>query len=374
MSRTLTVINPEVTKTRPAPVGFACKIMGNVTFEQCLSHSLAEKGNPPCKASYEVLAGIAHQATKPDSELEAIFRANPYTFRVSDLTQPCVRSSILSRYYTLAYIDLESEYKMVRGAFFHAWNEQFAPPNTVRERRLTGTLFVLVDGFNEPFAVTITGKPDAYTDYTDDNGNFTRVIKDFKSQERIYLSENYIAQLNVYNWLLFKNGELPAEKLIVDMRSMAEFDTKPVAAWEMAKVEEWLIQALRPRLTALLGVVNDVPAEEELPTKLDLNDRSVAWACRYCNYSDYCYPDGVPGASNIQTAKKVAGFAAKRAYNAALGDLERATDKQKDFIKTLAGEHSVNLEEFCNQYFTRSLNDLTKAQASKAIELLKKIA
>jgi PD-(D/E)XK nuclease superfamily len=373
MPRTLTVIQPN--QTRPAPKGFACKIMGNVTFEQCLNHALAEQGNPPCKASYETLAGIAHKATKADPELETIFNANPYTFRVSDLTQPCVRSSVLARYYAVEYLDLESEYKMVRGEFFHTWNEQFAPPNTVRERRLVATLSVSLTGFSEPLTVTITGKPDAYTDYTDSEGAVTRVLKDFKSQERIYLSDSYTAQLNVYNWLLWKSGEFPADKLLVDMRSMAEFDTKPVEVWEMAEVEEWLVAQIQPRLIALLAVESDIPTESELPEKLDLTDRSVAWACRYCSYSTYCYPDGVPGAGNIQTAKRVANFASKRAYNAALGDLEPATDSQKVFISKLAEERDFtadSLEGFCHKYFSCGLDGLTKAQASKAIDLLKK--
>jgi len=349
--------NTEATSSSPGSVkGFICPTKGvsdgDISFKDCLAHALAKRNRPECGHRYETLAAIAAQYSRPDPALQMAFdnAANGlFTFRVTQLTNPCSRSVVLERFYPQEYITIESQFYLTRGIWKHKVMQEFAPPGSVPVGRLSMQLEVTA---NSPVGlvdipVTITGEPDSYVLWagpTEDTVEETHwvTLTDYKSTEFLPREPKpeHVAQVNIYNELLRANGWPPADALEIHYFSGKDEQPFPVPIWSSEQVQAYLQIRTLPLVESLLAKPDDdedeknevageqnffaatndaaVDADDSwLPARLNpLNRNAGGWKCdpKYCNYAHQCWPGpgGVPGLNEREAAKEKAEGARRR--------------------------------------------------------------
>jgi hypothetical protein len=283
--------------------GFDCPQMGQVSFEECLAHARACGGIPPCGFGLPTLAAMQANLTGHDSALDELAAAYPYVFRVTSLSGPCPRETVLEHYYPPEYARPQSTYWTTRGAFMHLAKAEYAPVGAISEQRLA--LELTIPGLpnqDEPVKVIVTGKFDSLYLF-EEEATVSHTLIDYKSTAALaYLPKpEHIGQLNSYNLLLEVNRLPRADRLAIDYFSMQAEQVIEVEVWESERTIAYLEERIRPRLAALLaGPQAEEQAEADrdawLPPRLDPKDRkNGGWKCHrdYCRYADFCWPKGI---------------------------------------------------------------------------------
>ena len=281
--------------------GIVCVDGSKRAFSECRACAL--NGRNPCSFTAELIADI-EAAVSPAEELPG--------YRVSELVSDCPRKVVLQRRHEV-YVPLDQLYWLWRGQLAH---ELVARAREVQAGELVETRLyadVPVNGRRD----TVTGKPDAVINpqnrllrdykttarvpgptYRYTCAECGRVIheggklrsgrtcpacgREYKAKDLSGIAEqlpprpygHHEQQLNVYRWLLSRNG-VQVDRLEVVYMDMRDVVRVEVTTWDLDEADRFV----RERVAAL------TEAEKKLPPPLDPDE---TWECRYCHVREIC--------------------------------------------------------------------------------------
>lgn len=212
--------------------GFFCDLDGTTPVDSAECLACAAAPAPPRGRRCRFTASILGAMVQADAaRLVAGISATGLT--------GCLRQTYLS-IATDYYAHPIKLFPALRGQLFHALFERAPADGLVRERRFARE----IDG------VVITGQPDEIDPARG-------LMVDYKTRTAIPpgVPEHYVAQLNVYRWIVadgydLATGEpvrLPVEQLGIVFITMRELTKRPVPVWDLAETEAWV----RPRARAI---------------------------------------------------------------------------------------------------------------------------
>ena len=227
-----------------------------VAVRDCLACA-RQRLQPSCPFNQALLKALA-TANEPDATLAGLHQTGYPVLRVSSLVG-CVRKG----WYSLrAEGRLETpgqHWARLRGTIFHNALERMGDGHV--ERRLTAFLY------DSEVAAFVTGRIDGFDP---ESG----CLADYKTTRRLpsRVSDHHLRQVQLYAWLLARNGfGLPAaiRILYISMASVRSFDVTVLSEADLAALEaELLLQVRR--------ILADDPPEAQ---------PRAAWECKYCAFS-----------------------------------------------------------------------------------------
>jgi hypothetical protein len=208
-------------------IGFKCDLDNEpVSFADCVACAgavIAPKGTR-CRFTASVLASLADNASsRTGLGISATGLCGCLRQSYLNLTQPYYHEPI-------------KLWPAYRGTLFHALFERSQVPGLVRERRLVKTLL----------GMSISGQPDEIDPARE-------LLIDYKTVDRVpdTVQDRYIAQMNIYKWLLsdgvdMETGEIiniPITQAGIQFVTMKDVTKLPVPLWSLEETEAWDVAA-----------------------------------------------------------------------------------------------------------------------------------
>ena len=241
-------------------LGFRCpEGKGNVSFRECLRCAASQK--QPCQYDYPILSAMQVNLNHNKG------------ISVSSLLN-CLRKVVLEAREDI-YLDPSQLYFAFRGQLFHSVIAQAQKQDAVVEQRFERFLA----------GITLTGHPDVvYPRH--------RKLVDYKSTRRVPREDepyaSHALQVNLYRYLVepvYRIDDL--EIVYFDMSEVKRVKVKPM---DNRVLVAWLIPRIEKLKTGLQG--------GPLPERADSEG---VWQCNgYCPFSELCWPEGVPTASELK--------------------------------------------------------------------------
>lgn len=227
-----------------------------VTVAACLACA-RERRQPTCPFNPALLRALA-AANEPDAALSGLHQTGYPVLRVSSLTG-CVRKSWYSLRAERRLETPSDHWARLRGTIFHAALEQMGDGHV--ERRLTAFLY------DTAVAAFISGRIDGYDPET-------ASLTDYKTARRLpsSLRPSHLRQVQLYAWLLWKNGYGVSRSLrivYISMAAVRSFEAATPTESDLVRLEEGLLSRIR-------AILHDEPPPATPQEK---------WECRYCAFA-----------------------------------------------------------------------------------------
>jgi len=244
--------------------GFHCpEGKGNLPFEECLECAASHKNT--CQFDYPILASM-HRNLREEEGIS-----------VSSLLN-CLRKVVL-QVRNDVYLDPTELYYAFRGQLFHAVIAQAQERGAIVEERFERTVA----------GITLSGHPDVI--YPEQGK-----LVDYKSTRRIPRDSNPYAnhgiQVNLYRYLVAPQYQI--DQLEIVYFDMSNVRRVRVDVMSTPSLMGWLVPRLKKLKVALNG--------GNLPEKANSDG---VWQCNgYCPFTKFCWPNGVPRASELKQKER----------------------------------------------------------------------
>ena len=248
-----------------APV-WLCEVSKEpVTYAACLACARAVQ-QPECPFPPHLIAAL-HAANQPDDVVESIRHTGYPVIRVSSLLG-CKLKSWLGRREGFPLETPRDHWARLRGTLIHkAIEEMGMDAQGLTEKRLSAFVW------DDQVAAFVTGRVDAYD-------MESRTLFDFKTINvgRGGLSgmtlprPRHVKQLQLYAWLLARNGYPPPKQIRIVYMTMADLRTEVAPAPDEAELD----QIHQRVLITLQEILSDQAPPEKPPE---------AWECKFCHFS-----------------------------------------------------------------------------------------
>lgn len=235
-----------------------------VTYSDCITCA-RNRLQPACPFPPTLLTAL-HAANQPDEVVEALRHTGYSVLRVSSLLG-CKYKSWLGRNEGYPLETPSEHWARLRGTLIHrAIEEMGAAGAGLIEQRLTAFVW------NDQMAAFISGRVDLYDIES-------RTLFDFKTVNTgnggiaamVLPKPRHVKQLQIYSWLLAKNGYPPPTSIRIAYLTLSELRTVDAPAPDEAardRIEQWV-----------LTIASDLLSSTPPPAK-----PVEAWECRLCPF------------------------------------------------------------------------------------------
>lgn len=236
-----------------------------VTYAACISCARTRQ-QPSCPFPPTLLTAL-HAANQPDDVVEAIRHTGYPVLRVSSLLG-CKYKSWLGRNQGYPLETPSEHWARLRGTLIHkAIEEMGAAGSGLIEQRLTAFVW------DENVATFVSGRVDLYDIESRTLFDFKTVNTGKGGINSLQLPKpRHVNQLQIYSWLLAKNGYPPPTSIRIAYLTMSELRTVDAPAPDLAareRIEQWVLSIARDLLSP-----TPPPARALEP-----------WECRLCPFT-----------------------------------------------------------------------------------------
>lgn len=240
--------------------GFLCpEGKGKLLFKQCLECAASQENS--CQFDYPILKSMQLNLRMDDG------------ISVTSLLN-CLRKVVLQTKYDV-YLDPKQLYFAFRGQLFHTVIAQAQGDGAVAEQKFKRTVA----------GITLSGHPDVIWPKQ-------KKLIDYKSTKWIPKGNKpysgHDIQVNLYRYLVASQYKI--DHLEIVYFDMSEVKRIRVPVMSTPSLVGWLVPRLKKLKTALDG--------GKLPERAGSDG---VWQCNgYCPFTEFCWPKGVPAASELK--------------------------------------------------------------------------